>query len=353
MSWVIQYFNASWILIAESSAGSIPSNTTWQQASIPIAAPAAARHVLVGVWVNGAGGDATVHIDDFTTVASVQPARRPFANSSAWNTLADDLPYSLEVEPSLDDEPWWVNLGEYGIPVVNSAPADPTVAVSVPASWGRPASVINVKIPAGVTGAAGDDGTLQVNDAGGVSHSFWKFVRTSTTTATAQAYGSTPLDGDGFSDPATGLNAGIRAAMASPMAGLLSGPEIAAGEIEHALAIAFPNNMLESEWVAPARAEDDDGATAYSGSIPMGTRLVVPPTATMPAGMSSLGQKIWRAARNYGFIVVDRAGTPALYADPRTMTAAQVNPLRESWCPTNCDGTSDLDLIVAQLRVAR
>jgi len=354
MSWLIQYYNANWVLLAESNVGSITSDTTWRQATIPVNAPTDARYVMVGVWVNGTSGDAVVNIDDFATTPSVQPARRPFANSSPWNILADDTPYSFDEHPELDDDHWWVNLAEWSIPVVNSAPGDPMVAVTVSASHGRPATVVNVRIPAGVSGAppASGDGTLQVNETNGISHSFWKFVRTSTTTATAQAYGSTPLDADGFTDPATGLNAGIRAAWCSPMAGLLTGPEIAAGEIEHALAIALPGSMLTSGWVAPALNEDSD-TSAYFGSIPMGSRLVVPPTATMPPGLSALGQKIWRAARRYGLLVVDQAGSPTLYADPRSMTAAQIAPLRETWCPANCDGTNDLDDIASQLVVAR
>jgi hypothetical protein len=351
MSWIIQYYDPSWTLLAESGIGSIASDTTWRQATIPFSAPANTRFVLVGVTVNGTGGGTIVNIDDFTTTASVQPARRPFANSSPWNVLTDDTPYSFVQHPELDDVHWWVNLNDYSIPVVNSAPGDPLVAVSVNASHGRPASVVNVRIPAGVTGAAGGDGTLQVNETNGISHSFWKFVRISTTTATAQAYGSTPLDADGFTDPATGLNAGIRAAWCSTMAGLLSGPEIDAGEIEHALAIALPGSMLAQGWVAPALQEDIDSAT-YSGSIPMGSRLVVPPTATMPSGLSVLGQKIWRAAQRYGFLVVDRADVPSLYADPRTMSDAQMTPLRVYWCPT-CGNKNDLDRIASQLQVAR
>lgn len=248
MNWAIQYFDKNWTLLSTSSTGSITSNTTWQQSAIPVSAPTATRYVLVGVWPNGTGAEATVNIDDFTTTSSVQPALRPFANASSWNTLAEDLPSTLVIHSELDDVHWWVNLGQYSAPVVNSASGDPMVAVSGVASWGRPASTVNVGIPAGVTGAVGTDGHLQVNDPSGIAHSFWQFVRVTNTTATAQAYGSTPLDGDGFTDPATGLNAGTRAAMASTMAGLLTGPEIAAGEIEHALAVGLTNNLLKSGW---------------------------------------------------------------------------------------------------------
>jgi hypothetical protein len=353
MNWKAQYFDANWVLLGESSVTSVTSGTAWQQATVSIGAPSNARYVLVGVWPGGSGDGATVHVDDFSTTAGVQPARRPFANGSAWNTAAADLPLTFIPHSELDDVHWWVNAGEFSFPVVNSTPSDPTVAVSVAASWGRPAGIVSVRIPAGISGAAGTDGALQVNETNGISHSFWQFVRTSNTAATAQSYGSTPLDGDGFTDPETGLNAGIRATMASPMAGLLTGPETGAGEIEHALAVSLPGSMLARGWVAPARSEDNNSATTYVGSIAIGTRLVIPVSATMPSGLSPLGQKVWRAAQKYGLLVVDQSGTPALYADPRTMTGTQIDPLRAWWCPTNCDGTSDLDLIVPQLQVAR
>ena len=121
-------------------------------------------------------------------------------------------------------------------------------------------------------------------------------------------------------------------------------------EISHALAISLPNSMLKSGWVAPCIAEDGGGPWNYTGQIRMGSRLVA--TGPMPAGLSPVGQVVFRAAAQYGFLVVDQSDTPALYADPRSTTSADVDRLRVWWCPTNCDGTSDLDLIVPRLVVA-
>jgi hypothetical protein len=348
---VRQYFDRNWTQLGETTLPPITSTTTWQQATIAIDAPANTMYVLVGVWPNGSGAGATVYVDDYSTAPAVQPARRPFSPTSPWNTTLTDIPHTFETRPELQSMHWWVALESYSFQVVNSSPSDPMVAVGVPASWGRPAATINVRIPPGITGASGTDGSLQVNDPAGTSHSFWQFQRTSVSTATAQAYGSTPLDGDGFTDPVTGLNAGIRAAMASPMAGLLTGPEIAAGEIDHALAVSLPVSMLARGWVPPARAEDSTSSWAYTGSaIRMGSRLGIPETATMPAGLSSLGQKVWRAIKKYGLLVVDTGSTPALYADPGSMTGAQVDPLRVYWCG-GCGNANDLDRIALQLQL--
>ena len=157
MGWQVQYFDKNWVLLTQSTVGSITSSTIWQQSAIPIAEPANTRYVLVGVWPNGSGDGATVNIDDFSTVTTVQPALRALTNLASWNTLVSGLPYTLIAHPELHASHWWVNLESYSIPVANSLATDPQVAVTIPANYGRPAGVINVRIPSGVTGAAGGD----------------------------------------------------------------------------------------------------------------------------------------------------------------------------------------------------
>ena len=350
MTWQTQYFDANWLLIGSDVVQSATSDTTWRQATVTFAEPPNTRYVLIGVWVGGMGDSAIVNVDDFTTTATVQPSVRPFANSSPWNTPAASLPLTLvphsEIQPPAIH--WWASNDQ--APVVNSSPSNPTVAVSVEAGFGRPATVINVRMPANTVGGNDGDRHLVVNETSGISYNFYNFVHTAgASTATASFYGSTPLDGDGFTDPATGLNAGCRAPWSTPMAGLLSGAEVAAGEIEHALGVGFPGSLLAIGWVYPARHEDSN-TSGYSGSIPMGSRLVVPATATMPTGLSPLGQKIWRAAQRYGFIVVDRVGgsAPVLYADT-TVSSADLDLLRVWW-----NGRpADLDQIAKQLQLAQ
>src|SRR5947209_4983359 len=283
MTWQVQYFDVNWTLLGTDVAHSATSDTTWQQATVSFAEPANTRYVLVGVWVGGTGDGTTVNVDDFTTTVTVQPSVRPFANSSPWNVLASDLPLTLVQNSQLAAPHWWASNTQ--LPVVNSSPGDLTVAVSVGAGFGRPATIISVRMPADTVGGNDGDHHLVVNETSGVSYNFYNFAHAAgASTATASFYGSTPLDGDGFVDPATGLNAGTRAPWNSPMGGLLSGPEIAAGEIEHALGVGIPGSMLARGWVYPARHEDSDTSN-YSGTIPMGSRLVVPPTAPMPPGL--------------------------------------------------------------------
>src|SRR5207249_2073902 len=165
-------------------------------------------NVSVGIWVPSS---VTANIDYVYLTPAPSPSR-PFTSNSAWNLLANFAPYRPESHPEISSVHWWVNREQFSSPLVYSSMADPLVAVATPSSWGRPAQTISVRIPVGVTGASGTDASLLVVDPAGTAHSFWKFSRTSNTTATAQSYGSTPVaTGDGFIDPATGLNAGTRA----------------------------------------------------------------------------------------------------------------------------------------------
>ena len=344
MTLQAQYYDANWLLLGQDVAQNVTSDTTWRQATMSFAEPAHTRYVLIGVMAGGAGDAGTVNIDDYATTATVQPSMRPFANSSPWNTLAADLPLTLVSNSQIAANSWWASNTQ--VPVVNSSPSDPTVAVSVGAGFGRGAVVINVRMPSTTVGGNDLDRHLIVNETNGICYNFYNFSHTAgASTATALVYGSTPLDADGFVDPATGLNAGCRAPWNTPMGGLLSGPEIAAGEIEHALGVGIPGSMLARGWVYPARHEDSN-TSGYTGTIPMGSRLVVPSTATMPAGLSALGQKIWRAAQKYGFIVVDQVGgsLPVVYADT-TVSNTDLEPLRGS--------AHDLNKIAAQLQLAR
>ncbi len=348
LSWQAQYFDANWTLLDQDAVHSATSDTTWQHATVSLAEPANTRYVLIGVWPGGTGDGATVNIDDFSTTATVQPPVRPFASSSPWNVPAADLPLTLVASSQLAANHWWASNDQ--APVVNSSADDPTVAVSVGAGFGRQATVINVRMPADTMGGNDGDHHLVVNETSGISYNFYNFLHTAgASTATASFYGSTPLDADGFVDPATGLNAGCRAPWNTPMGGILSEPEIAAGEIEHAIGVGVPGSMLTRGWVYPARHEDSD-TSGYTGTIPMGSRLVIPSTATMPTGLSSLGQKIWRAAQKYGFIVVDQVGgsSPLVYADT-SVSSSDLDPLRVWW-----NGRpADLDQIASQLQVAR
>jgi len=132
--------------------------------------------------------------------------------------------------------------------------------------------------------------------------------------------------GSGMQNGPVGSVHQVRASKVSQLGGLIRLYDLQQGVIRHALSIALPNSALKSGWVWPAAGQDGDAASAYYGFVPMGSYLAIPSTATMPAGMSSAGQMIWTALRNYGGYVVDRGSTAPLFAE--AAAASTVNPAR-------------------------
>ena len=129
----------------------------------------------------------------------------------------------------------------------------------------------------------------------------------------------TNLRGDGLhtnAGPGTGPFHQQRASQVSQLGGLIRSADLGLGVIPHALAIALPNSALQSGFVWPAFNQDGDGASNYSGFVPMGGLLAIPASVPMPPGMTAAGQMIWTALRNYGGYVVDRTGpSSVLFAE--------------------------------------
>jgi hypothetical protein len=237
---------------------------------------------------------------------------RPFTPSSSWNTtIPTTATYTNLNWPASTGFNYWVNWDQYSPSVYVGNSSDPLVQVSFPASWGWPASTIGIRIPIGVTGAAGTDGEILLLD-GTTVHNCWQFVRTSNTTGTCQAYGRTDLiTGSGWGSKFPNLGAGIVAAGSSQLAGLIVQAETNAGEINHALQIALNFSLQKPGFTGEAIA--GDGNTA-SGIGIEGERYAIPRTTAMPAGLSPLGQKVFRAMQNYGVFNIDQAGATILRA---------------------------------------
>ena len=138
--------------------------------------------------------------------------------------------------------------------------------------------MFQVRGPAALTPANDADLEVTIVDLG--TNHVWDFMgvaRTGATTFSATAYGDGDLDGTGFGYfPAGGgtrVRAGVRASGASWLGGLVTGENLRQGAIEHALAIAVGSNDLKAAFVPPAVEFDGNGASTYTGTLPMGTRL--------------------------------------------------------------------------------
>lgn len=230
--------------------------------------------------------------------------QRPFSASSSWNTpIAANVIYR---------KVGWPLTARFGVAWSSYSPAihvasdsDSVIAVEYPPSWGHPGGILAIRMPPDADGAPGTDGELLVID-GDIVHNFWQFKRRSPTEATAKSYGATNiLAGSGWGRASPFLGAGIVATGSSQLAGLLVQAETDRGEITHALQI-----VIESSLAKPGRtgeAISGDGKNP-DGLVQEGQRLAIPAAATMPPGLSPLGQKVFRAYRKYGAFVVDVAG---------------------------------------------
>src|SRR5262249_12278466 len=106
----------------------------------------------------------------------------------------------------------------------------------------------------------------------------------------------------------TGWWNGRRASMLPSFAGLIRKGEISRGRIPHALAIQAPPAMLTQAAVWPAATFDRN--SGYSGTVPMGSLLAIPPDVDIESlGLSTNGRVIAQAAQDYGVYVVDRGGS--------------------------------------------
>jgi hypothetical protein len=157
-------------------------------------------------------------------------------------------------------------------------------------------------MPTAANGAMGTDGELIVVD-GDIVYNFWKFNRTSASTATASAYGeSNVVTGSGWGTRSPFLSAGITAAGSSELGGLLIQAETDTGTINHALQLVVDRSLVKSGATGDAIASDGGSAT---GIVHEGDHLAISPSTPMPSGLSALGQEVFRALQQYGAYVVD------------------------------------------------
>lgn len=247
------------------------------------------------------------------TPPSFDLSKTPFAATSSWNKkIPSGKTYKNLAWPASTGWNYSVTWNHASPPIYVASASDPMVSVSCPASWGWPANP-SLRIPKGATGGgpsetegAGADLPFLVIDDTGMCWNFWRFRRTSDTTATAEAMGRSHIaTGTGWGDPQGapgGLGAGITAAGSSQLAGLLVQAHSDAGAIQHAIALALDTTLLAPGYVAPAIG--GDGRTS-GAPVKEGMLLAIPPTTTKPSNLSPLGGKVYDAFRDYGAFVID------------------------------------------------
>ncbi|GIG28918.1 hypothetical protein Cma02nite_15180 [Cellulomonas marina] len=269
-----------------------------------------------------------------STTALRNPGMHPFASSAVWNTSMGsgakfESSTSTRTAQILSGVPV-VNSSRWSIAVFRAKSTDPTQKVTNT----KTGAVYWLKMPSGTAPTYGTDKHVAVVDVNGYTGwEFYKMTKVATNTWTTTRVVKTDLRVNGMAD-------GARASGVSIFAGLIRADELRARSIRHTLALGIPDSMLKYGQVWPARTQDSSAATTYSGSVPMGTMVAIPPSVDVTKlGLTADGLALAKALQNYGAHVLIRSSTVALY------------------CEAACDPTqasnihNDFKKIIKQVRV--
>lgn len=225
--------------------------------------------------------------------------------SRGWHFTDSGARGRFEFQAANPDSPY-----DGSTPIYWSQPSDPSATIHCTKLWGRcPLEGIRVKIPARARAAASSDGHMAVVDQrSGWEYDFWQPQRPRHGTLMTSWGGRTrigPGQGDGLDGDATASDVAL-------LAGTIRAPELAAGSIEHALAVSVPCTSGAVVW--PARADDLPCARLGRSNVdapPMGAHLQLDMTAEQIAatGAPAWQRAIMRTMVRYGMFVVDTNGS--------------------------------------------
>lgn len=271
------------------------------------------------VWSTSAAFDTAAAAPAFGTYL------KPFLATSPWNSkpINPVLGTKVVVEPNPAVLPQ-IAEGSLSTGVFQAVKEDKPMTVyplyragiAHPDNGPDVASVTIPHWPANVIPAEGDDGHADiVDESSGMIHSFWQLKNVDGVWKSTQ-YSWSLVKGTGFGDPAH-INQGARAAGVPTMAGLIRKHEIDDGETvyKHALAMSLDYASLSRTvgYVYPATSTDsnydkgnDNPLKINRGTIPDGTRLMLPSDFKLPFKAEPDLVKVVETLKEYGAYVVDR-----------------------------------------------
>lgn len=260
-----------------------------------------------------------------------------FAPGSVWNTpLADDQPISpysdrvvaeLRRQITATNGPW-MNIERYSVPVYRVGPDQPRIPVrdrdGEATTAASPYRWTTVPIPPGARPAAGEDAHLVVwQPSSDTMWEFWGFAW--------EGDAATALHGARI--PRVSRSSGIlpspygaTASGLPAVAGLVTARDLAAGRIDHALALAIPEPRRE---VLTLPATRTDGWSRSVDAPMEGTRFRLDPALDLDAlGLDPFVRMLADAAQRYGIIVRDKAGSVVFFGeDPKGSGTDPFTPL--------------------------
>ncbi len=236
-------------------------------------------------------------------------------------------------------------VGGWGFSISRSSEVDPLVTWHYRAradtpGWAVDAPYVDGAImlhtPAGMKiRTGGDDDVVLVTPDGRTVYEAWGGAfDASTHSYSATFLVRTDLQGTGIS-PQDNRSVGVRAFGGSLLGGLIRCSELRRGIIRHAIAMILSPTQLRrgatvaSQKVWPATSTDGGGHNAYSGEVPMGALVGIPPSVDLSGlRLSPAGLTLARAYQQYGGYVVDQADRTMFLAAVEDGCAEQVKDLQ-------------------------
>lgn len=292
---------------------STASGEVWSVPSNAAPAPAPSPSPSVSPTRSASAPAATASAAPTATAApsgSRVAADQPFSTQSPWNrpvtsSIAFVGTNDTRSRQLAGGNPA-MNSSRWSVAVYRATSSDPMATINDP----QHGKQYRARVPRSTQPAEGTDRhVVVIQPDGRTAYEFYKFAADGTDRWTSTRVVVTDLHSDGLAD-------GARASSTSVLGGLVRAWELDAGKIQHSLAVGIPNSMLKSGPVWPARTEDRDAATAYGGSIPMGTMLAIPRNVDIDSlGLSPEGRAIGRALQDYGAYVLIRSDTVAIFCE--------------------------------------
>ncbi|HEX4753917.1 MAG TPA: hypothetical protein VH268_13555 [Solirubrobacterales bacterium] len=255
-----------------------------------------------------------------------------FAPTSVWNReLGPATPisprspeYVAELVRQIGETEAWINTNHYSVPIYTVGPDTPNVAVRIlPPEGGLvdpalEAAMATVPVPIAAQPASGSDGHLVIYRPS--TDEMWEFwVMRVEGGGWVAAYGGAIRNvsaNPGYYDqnawPGAEPDWGATASSLPLAAGLMRIPELEAGHIDHALALAIPEPSPEHVWPA----QRSDGGNDAPSAIPEGTIFRLPADLDVASlHLPRLTEVMALAAQRHGVIVRDTSGCVCFYAE--------------------------------------
>jgi hypothetical protein len=258
-------------------------------------------------------------------IGTVPP--RPFAPTSVWNApLASTAPldrdsptYVSELQRLLTITNPWINTTPYSSPVYTVPAGQPTVRVQLDVGYTPLQQTWQaVPLPAGAKPAEGSDKHLVVWQPS--TDKMWEFWHMG-----QNADGSWHARWGGTMDRVsanpgyfngTQSSWGATATSLPLLGGMIRIDEVRAGRIDHALALALPQNR---KGVVRWPAQRTDGSSTSPAAIQEGMRFRLDPTLDIAAlNLPRMTRLMAEAAQRYGIVVRDTSGSVSFYAEDST-----------------------------------